>query len=109
MTTKQDDLIWSLDRFIAEAQGYKQNATRLAQLEGEVKRAQDTLVGLNAQNEQARKRAVELEQLEQRIRAKQTEDAELTAVIAQKQAILGKADSDMRDLRKRLSGDLCHP
>ena len=109
MTTKQDDLIWSLDRFIAEAQGYKQNATRLAQLEGEVKRAQDTLAGLNAQNDQARKRAAELEQLDQKIRAKQTEDAELTAVIAQKQAILGKADSDMRDLRKRLSGDLCHP
>jgi chromosome segregation ATPase len=109
MSTKQDELIWSLDRFIAEAQGYKQAAVRLAQLQQQIQAAEGTLGGLKGQIEQARKLAPQLEQVEQRIRERQTQLAEVDAQIARKSEVHGKLDSDLRDLRKRISGDLSHP
>jgi chromosome segregation ATPase len=109
MATKQDEIIFACDRAIAGAQELKANAVKLAQLEQQTQVAESNLRGLNAQIEQARKKAAELEQLEQKIRERQTVLAEVDAQIARKQEIHGKVDSDLRDLRKRISGDLSHP
>ena len=80
----------------------------LAQLEQQIKAAESTLARLNGQIEAGKKLAAEVDQVHQHIRAKRTELAQLEMTIAQKSELHGKVDADLRDLRKRVSGDFSH-
>jgi FtsZ-binding cell division protein ZapB len=85
------------------ASGYpdevKANVVRLVQLESEVKRAEQTLAGLNAQIENAKKLAAEVQQVDQQIRTKRCELADLDAQIARKHEAHGKIDGDLRSIQ----------
>ena len=109
MTTKQDELIFACERALAGIQEVRTNAVKPSQLEQQIKEAQGELAGLKGQIERAKQLAPQLQEMEQRIRAKQTQLSEVDAEIARKNELHGKVDGELRDLRKRISGDLSHP
>jgi chromosome segregation ATPase len=96
------------DRAIAAASEFKANVSTLANCELAVRQAQDRLAALNGQITEATRLASQLEQVEQAIRSKRSELADLDAVIARKHADHGEVTSALRDLRKKISGDVTH-
>ena len=107
MPTNQN-LIHACDRALAGITEVKANAVKLMQLENEIKRAEQTLAGLQAQAAQIKPLITRTEELDQRIRAKRSELADLEAVIAKKHADHGAVENALRDLRKKISGDPQH-
>jgi DNA repair exonuclease SbcCD ATPase subunit len=67
------------------------------------------LAGLQAKISQAHTVAAQVDEVGQLLRTKKAELAEVNAEIARKSALHGQVDSDLRDLRKRISGDATHP
>lgn len=102
MPTHQD-LIHACDRAREGIDEVKANATRLVQLESEVKRAEQTLAGLNAQIAQVQPMIAQIEELNQRIKTKRHELAELELQISKKSVEHGTIDGELRSLMKRAS------
>ena len=96
------------DRGLSALAEVKQHVITLANLDGEIVRAETTLRGLQAQAEQVQPMIAEIEGLDQRIRAKRSELATLEAAIAKGNEQHGAVVSKLRDLRKQISGDPTH-
>jgi chromosome segregation ATPase len=96
------------DRGLQAIAEVKAHAVRLGQLDQEVKAKQGELAALQNQIVQAKTLAGEIDEVHQTLRAKRADLAELNAEIARKHAVHGKVDADLRDLRKRISGDPTH-
>jgi CII-binding regulator of phage lambda lysogenization HflD len=103
------DLIHSLNRSKAGVEEGLQHATKLLQLEGEVKRAEQTLAGLQAKIAQATPLAAQVEEFDQRIKAKRHELAQVELEVSRKSVEHGTIEGKLRDLRKQISGNLQHP
>jgi chromosome segregation ATPase len=100
MATNQD-LIHICSRAIEAATELKAQAIKLAQLEQQIKDAENRLAGINAQIEHAKKLTPQLEVLGQQIRQKQSELADLQAVIAKKHSEHGSIDADLNSIIKK--------
>jgi chromosome segregation ATPase len=96
------------DRGLQALAEVKAHVVKLANLEVEIRQAESTLAGLNAKAEQVKTLVPQVERLDQQIRAKRSELADLDAVIAKKHADHGAVTSALRDLRKQISGDPSH-
>jgi prefoldin subunit 5 len=108
MEPSNNQLLHAIDRAMQSLQEARAHIGRLANAEGDVKRAENTLVGVNAQIEAAKRLVPDIAKLEQQIREKRAELAALDAEIAKKNALHGDVDAKMRDLRKQLSGNMQH-
>jgi chromosome segregation ATPase len=86
---------------IQRLQSYRPHAIRAAQLEAEVKRAEQTLAGLQGQIAKVQPLVAEIEDLNQRIRTKRSELADLESVIAKKHEQHGSIDAELGALVKR--------
>ena len=102
MPTTQD-VIHSLNRSKAGIEEGLQNAAKLMQLEGEIKRTEQTLAGLQAQVAQVNPMVAQIEELDQRIKLKRHELAELELQISKKSVEHGTIDGELRSLMKRAS------
>lgn len=96
------EMVFACDRALAGIQEVKTNAAKLMQMESEIKRAEQTLAGLNAQIENAKRLAAEVQQVDQQIRTRRSELADLDAQIARKHEAHGKIDGDLRSIQKRI-------
>jgi predicted nucleic acid-binding Zn-ribbon protein len=108
MSMTNQDLVNSCDRALAGINEVKANAVRLAQLEQQVQAAESKLAAQNAKLEQRKSQEAQIEQLDQTIRAKRVELADVEAEVARKHKLHGDIESQLRDLRKRVSGDPTH-
>jgi chromosome segregation ATPase len=86
---------------IQRLQSYRPHAIRAAQLEAEVKRAEQTLAGLQGQIAQVQPMVAQIEELDQRIKLKRHELAELELQISKKSVEHGSIDAELGALVKR--------
>ena len=102
MPTLQD-LTMITDRGLQALAEVKAHVVKLANLEVEIKRAGQELSGLKAQIAQASPMAAQIEELDQRIKLKRHELAELELQISKKSVEHGTIDGELRNLMKRAS------
>src|SRR5215469_5678056 len=105
MPTNQE-LIHICDKALTAVAEVKATAVRLGQLEQQMKEAESNLRALEGQIETAKKLAPQLQEVEEKLRAKRAEIAELDAILKSKNELHGLIDSKLRDFRKQISGNL---
>jgi len=91
------------DRLTQAAAEFKQHAIKLANLEREVAGAQSTLAALEANIAQVKPITEQIEELDQRVKLKRHELAELELQISKKSVEHGTIDGELRSLMKRAS------